>query len=612
MLLKAWDQLPPEMQTEEVRHYYDILAKKKGSLLLKRIFDICAALLLLVLLSPVFLVISILIMLDSSGGVLYRQVRVTTYGKEFRIHKFRTMVSNADKIGPQVSVRYDNRITRVGAKIRKCRLDELPQLLDVLAGNMTFVGTRPEVPKYVAEYTDVMRATLLLPAGITSEVSIRFKGEAKLLAKAENVDEMYVEEILPRKMKINLNSIERFSFLGDIATMFRTVFAVLGKDYKEEEKPVIALLTNNDDDIYCFRKELIEALVANEYEVLISCPNGEKFELMKEIPYLYDDPEIDRRGTNVIKDTKLFFHYINLFRKHKPDVVLTYTAKPNVYGSIAAHLLGIPVINNVTGFGSVLNQTGLMQKFIMGLFRFAYQSSECIMFQNATNMKLAEETGMVKGDHMLIPGSGVNTERYPLQAYPEGGDGVVGEKVIFNYIGRILHDKGVDDYIEAAKRIRAKYPQTEFNMLGFIEPTESHYEAELQALEADGIVYYRGSQKDIRPFVASAHATIHPSTYGEGMSNVLLESASSGRPLITTDNPGCQETVVDQETGFLYHGGDVEALCDTIETFLAMPNEERKHMGEAGRNYIEKNFSREVVIDAYLNKIHKIRERKQV
>lgn len=612
MLLKAWNQLPPEMQTEEVRYYYDILAKKKGSLFLKRIFDICGALLLIVLLSPVLLVISILIAVDSPGGVLYRQVRVTSYGKEFRIHKFRTMVSNADQIGPQVSVRYDTRITKIGAKIRKYRLDEFPQLFDVLVGNMTFVGTRPEVPKYVNEYTDAMRATLLLPAGITSEASIRFKGDAKLLAKADDVDEMYVNEILPRKMKINLKSIENFSFWGDIATMFRTVFAVLGKDYKEEEKPVIALLTNNDDDIYCFRKELLEALIANGYEVLISCPNGEKFELMEDIPYIYDDPEIDRRGTNVIKDGMLFLHYINLFRKQKPDVVLTYTAKPNVYGSIAAHLLGIPVINNVTGFGSVLNQTGMMQKFIMGLFRFAYRNSDCIMFQNETNMKLAEETGMVKGDHMLIPGSGVNTERYPLQNYPEGGNGAEGEKIVFNYIGRILHDKGVDDYIEAAGRIRAKYPQTEFNMLGFIEPTESHYEAKLKELEAEGIVFYRGSQKDIRPFVARAHATIHPSTYGEGMSNVLLESASSGRPLITTDNPGCQETIVDQETGFLYHGGDVDALCSAIETFLAMPNEARKHMGEAGRRYIEENFSREVVINAYVKKIHEIRERKQV
>lgn len=374
-------------------------------------------------------------------------------------------------------------------------------------------------------------------------------------------------------------------------------------------KKRIALLTNNDDDIYCFRKELIEALIESEYEVLISCPHGEKFELMQHVEYQYDDPDIDRRGTNVIKDGKLFLHYLNLFRRFRPDIVLTYTAKPNVYGSMAAHLLGIPVINNVTGFGSVLNQTGLMQKFIMMLFKAAYRRSSCIMFQNDTNMKLAVDAGMVKGPRMLIPGSGVNTERYTLQAYPAGGNGLEGEPVVFNYIGRILQDKGVDDYIAAAKVIRAKYPQTEFNMLGFIEPTEMHYETKLVKLEAAGILYYRGSQQDVRPFIARAHATLHPSTYGEGMSNVLLESASSGRPLITTDNPGCQETVLNGETGFIYHGGNVKELIEKIETFLAMPNDQRKKMGQAGREYIQEHFSRDVVIDAYLGKIREIIEK---
>lgn len=368
-------------------------------------------------------------------------------------------------------------------------------------------------------------------------------------------------------------------------------------------KKLIAVLTNNDDDIYCFRKELIETFVQEGYEVLISCPYGEKFQLMQHVPYRYDDPVIDRRGTNIISDLKLFLHYLKLFRAHKPDVVLTYTAKPNVYGSMAAHLLGIPVINNVTGFGSVLNQGGIMQKFIMTLFKMAYRKSSCIMFQNATNMKLAEETGMVKGDYMLIPGSGVNTQRYDLQPYPVGGNGKEGETVVFNYIGRILKDKGVDDYIEAAKRIKAVYPQTEFNMLGFIEPTELHYETVLKKLEKEGIVVYRGSQKDVRPYIARAHGTIHPSTYGEGMSNVLLESASSGRPLITTDNPGCQETVRDGETGFIYRGGDVDALIGTIEHFLKMPNDSREAMGKAGREYICHNFSRDIVIEAYLEKI---------
>ena len=371
-----------------------------------------------------------------------------------------------------------------------------------------------------------------------------------------------------------------------------------------KNKHLIALLTNNDDDIYCFRKELIEEIINSGYEMLISCPDGEKFELMRHIEYRYDDPVIDRRGTNIVADLKLFIHYFRLFIKNKPSVVLTYTAKPNVYAGIAAYLLGIPVISNVTGFGSVLNEGGLKQKLIMSLFRFSFRRSACVMFQNSTNMKLAEESGMVKGEHKLIPGSGVNTERYPLQDYPDGGNGKSGEKVVFNYIGRILHDKGVDDYIEAAKRIKADYPNTEFNMLGFIEPTEMHYEKLLSELEEKDIVKYRGSQKDIKPFVAASHATIHPSTYGEGMSNVLLESASSGRPIISTDNPGCQETFIDGETGLLYHGGDVDALCEQIRKFLAMPNSDRKAMGEKGREYIKANFSREKVIEAYLEKIN--------
>ncbi len=371
-------------------------------------------------------------------------------------------------------------------------------------------------------------------------------------------------------------------------------------------KGLIAVLTNNDDDIYCFRKELIEALINEGYEVLISCPYGEKFELLKHIRYEYDNPIIDRRGTNIFADFKLFCHYKKLFKKYRPKVVLTYTAKPNVYASIAARQLKIPYINNVTGFGSVLNKTGLMRKFIMKLFKTAYRGADCIMFQNSTNMKLAVDNGMVKGHYRLIPGSGVAINRYPLQEYPEGGNGREGETVIFNYIGRILKDKGVDDYIAAAKQIKVRYPNVEFNMLGFIEPTELHYEAELEELGKNNTVIYRGSQKDVKPFIARAHATIHPSIYGEGMSNVLLESAASGRPLITTDNPGCQETVNNGQTGFIYHGGDVKELVEKIESFLLMSNEERKEMGERGREKVSKEFSRTIVVEAYLEEIARI------
>ena len=373
----------------------------------------------------------------------------------------------------------------------------------------------------------------------------------------------------------------------------------------EPRKPIIALLTNNDDDVYCFRLELLQAILDEGYELLVSCPNGPKLALpeLQEMHYHYDDVQIDRRGTNVIHDGKLFWHYYKLFKKYRPAVVLTYTAKPNVYGSIAANTRKIPVINNVTGFGSVLNKTGVLRAFIMGLFRTAFSHSACVMFQNSTNMKMAEETGLVKGKSILIPGSGVNTERYPLQPYPSGGDGLTGDPVIFNYIGRILHDKGVDDYFEAARRIRAKYPKTEFNVLGFVEPTESRYEGILEQLGRDGIVLYQGSQQDVKPWIARSHAIIHPSVYGEGMSNVLLENASSGRPVITTDNPGCRETVEDGITGFRYPGGDVDALTAQIERFLAMSNEQRRQMGMEGRAKVQREFERKIVIEKYLGEI---------
>ena len=233
MLLKKWENLPPEMQTEEVRKYYDILKKKRVSLFFKRAFDIVVSLIMLTLLLPVFLIIAVAIKIDSRGPVFYRQVRLTQYNKEFRIFKFRSMVQNADR-GSQVTVSGDSRITRVGRFIRKFRLDELCQLIDVLRGTMTFVGTRPEVPKYTVHYTPEMMATLLMPAGVTSLASIYYKDEAELLDAAEDTDKVYIEEVLPAKMYYNLRAIERFSFFADIKIMFMTVFAVLGKDYKED------------------------------------------------------------------------------------------------------------------------------------------------------------------------------------------------------------------------------------------------------------------------------------------------------------------------------------------------------------------------------------------
>lgn len=368
-------------------------------------------------------------------------------------------------------------------------------------------------------------------------------------------------------------------------------------------KPLVALITNHDDDVYCFRKELIESLVANGYDVLVSCPYGEKLELMREINFIHDDVWIDRRGINPVSDMKLIFYYRRLFKKYKPDIILTYTIKPNIYASFVAMSLKIPYINNITGLGSVLKMKKSLQKFILCLFKIAFKKSSCIFFQNEENMHLALKQGLVNKNYRLIPGSGVNTKRFPLQDYPNGGNGIIGDTVVFNYIGRVLHDKGIDDYLEAAKIIKEKYPRTEFNIIGFIEPSEKHYKEKLEKLQNQNIVIYRGQQKDVIPFITKSHAIIHPSTYGEGMSNVLLENASSGRVLITTDNPGCQETVKNQETGFIYQGGNVEKLVSCITLFLSIDNKSRKQMGINGRNKVIKEFSRDIVVKAYLKEI---------
>ena len=227
MIWKSWQALPNDIRCEAVRPYYDILASKRRDLMLKSVFDRLMAAVLLVVLSPIFLLLAVWIKLDSEGPVFFRQERVTQYGKSFRIYKFRTMVQNAEQLGTQVTSKDDMRVTSVGQALRKCRLDELPQLINILEGTMSFVGTRPEVPRYVAAYTDEMKATLLLPAGVTSVASIRYKDEDILLDAADDVDDCYIHNVLPAKMEWNLRSLKEFSFIGELKVMVETVLAVI-------------------------------------------------------------------------------------------------------------------------------------------------------------------------------------------------------------------------------------------------------------------------------------------------------------------------------------------------------------------------------------------------
>lgn len=230
MILKKWDDLPSNMKNASVEEYYNILYKRRISIFFKRMFDIVVAIPAIVILSPMFIILSILIKLDSKGPIIFSQVRITQYGKLFRIFKFRTMIDNAEKIGTQVTTKNDNRVTNIGKFLRKYRLDEFPQLFNIIMGDMSFVGSRPEVIKYVEEYSDEMMATLLLPAGVTSKASILYKNEEKILNVAKDADRTYILKVLPEKMKYNLEEIKRFSFIGDIKIIIKTVGAVINNN----------------------------------------------------------------------------------------------------------------------------------------------------------------------------------------------------------------------------------------------------------------------------------------------------------------------------------------------------------------------------------------------
>lgn len=368
-------------------------------------------------------------------------------------------------------------------------------------------------------------------------------------------------------------------------------------------KKTIAFLNCHGDDVYCFRKEVIDALVANGYRVILSCPASHRLDCFRNNESIVvEDIKIDRRGTNPFHDLKLLLDYIKLYKRHKPDVVCAFTIKPNVYGSLASDILGIPHINNITGLGSGFQNGGLIQRVVIRLYRKALKRSKMVFFQNMENQQIAIEAKLLGEGvpYKCIPGSGVNLERF-IVSPKDSEDGVV-----FNYIGRVLKDKRIDDYLDAARIIKQKHNNVIFNIIGFIEPTEIHYKRLLEELEQKGVIHYCGSVDDVRPYVKASDAIIHPSSYGEGISNVLLESAASGKAIITTDISGCKDCVDDGVSGFIYHAEDVSQLVDKIEKFIALTPQQRMDMGLAGRRKVEKEFDRKIVVNAYLQEVKRI------
>ena len=350
----------------------------------------------------------------------------------------------------------------------------------------------------------------------------------------------------------------------------------------------ILVLANNDVGLYRFRKDLLAALLHAGHEVYISLPNGDFVPELVQLGCRFIDTQIDRRGMNPLHDSKLFRQYRAMLKEVKPDLVLTYTIKPNIYGGMACRMAHIPYAVNITGLGSAIENGGWLKKFVLALYKPALKDAKVVFFENAGNRDTLVKTGVVPdGRDVVLNGAGVNLEDYPYQPYPQD------EPVRFLFVGRVMHEKGVDELFAAAKRMKQQYGDgVQFHIVGSFEEA---YKPIMDELEQAGVVRYHGYQSDMKPYYAMASCVVLPS-YHEGMSNVLLEAAASGRPLITSNIPGCREAVEAGVSGYLCPTKDADALFDAMQRFAELPQNCRAEMGRCGRQRMEEQFSKTAVV----------------
>lgn len=359
----------------------------------------------------------------------------------------------------------------------------------------------------------------------------------------------------------------------------------------------VLILANNDIGLYKFRKELIEKLI-KEHKVSICLPNGEFIQEFVSMGCQFIPCELlDRHGRNPLKEFKLLSFYRSIIKKNKPDMVLTYTIKPNVYGGAVCASLGVPYIANITGLGAAVENRGILQNITLLLYKLGLRNAQKVFFQNTENRDFMLKHNVIKGAYNILPGSGVNLSQYQVFEYPNGAI------VDFVFIARVMKEKGIDQYLDAAVYIRKKHPKTRFHVCGFCE---QNYKDRLEEMDKQGIIIYHGLVKDMTEIYKKISCTVHPTYYPEGLSNVLLESAASGRPIITTNRSGCREVIDDGVNGYIINQGDSKDLIDKIEKFLHLSVKERAAMGAAGRTKVEREFDRRIVIAAYMNELENI------
>lgn len=363
----------------------------------------------------------------------------------------------------------------------------------------------------------------------------------------------------------------------------------------------ILIMANSLDGLFGFRRELLEQLISDGYEVIVSAPEGMRQEDIKRLGCQVIVTPMERRGTNPLKDLALCNHYRKLIKKERPDVVLTYTIKPNVYGGLACRLTRTPYLANVTGLGTAVENGGLLAVLTKSLYRMGLKKANCVFFQNQANRQLFIDQHIVGGKTQLLPGSGVNLEQHCFEPYP-----AEDTPVRLTFVGRIMRDKGIGELLEAAENVKKMHPEVQFDLIGSFD---ENYQEMVQENVDSGTVNYLGSKSDMHPYYRDSWAVLMPS-YHEGTSNVCLEAASTGRPVLASLVPGCQETFDDGVSGIGFAAKSAVALQETIEKFLALSYEQKAAMGAAGRKKMEREYDRQQVIDAYLEEINIIVSKK--
>lgn len=368
------------------------------------------------------------------------------------------------------------------------------------------------------------------------------------------------------------------------------------------KKKKVMLLGNHAFVIYNFRKELIKQLLKDGYEVYLSMPyDDDKVPKMIEWGCKFIETNVDRRGTNPFKDLKLIKHYLKILRKYKPNVVLTYTIKPNLYGGIACRIYKIPYINNITGLGSGFNKKGLLKQVIKILYKTALKDSSKVFFQNEHDKKILLDEKIIRRNFEVLPGSGVNLKEYLYHNMPSYS------VIKFIFVGRIMRDKGIHEFLEAAVKSKKKYGnKIEFNIVGFVESTEIHLRKEIEKLNSNGIVKYHGYQNDVKHYIQNVHCLIQPSHGGEGLSNVLLEAAATGRILLASKIPGCQETIEVEKNGYIFDKKNVNSLCNSIDKLMSLDDQKLDEMSLYSRYKVNKEFDRNIIIERYLKEIEQL------